>query len=547
MSASSKKKLRSEERTAKLTERQLTEQKEAKKLTLMTRLFVVVLAVIVVAAAWVGITRGITNSGIREKNTVAYTVGSHEISNAEMNYFYVDSVNNFANTYGSYAAMFGLDLTKPLNEQYVDEEAGLTWADDFMSSAVDSAKSIYALYDAAIAAGHVLTEDEAFTVDTTMSNMQTYATLYNYSDIDTYLKAMYGAGASEEGFRAYFEMNALATSYYNAYEAGLTYDDAAIRAADAASPNTYNAYSYNYYSLSASKFLTGGTEDEEGNVTYSDEERAAAIAAAEAAAKEVVGAEIKSVADLDAAIAALAVNAEVENASSTTITDAAFDSVLGTVKDWVTDASRKVGDVTYVKNASVTLDEEGNETETINGYYVVMFTGMNDNSFALKNVRHILAGFEGGTYDSNTGVTTYSDEEKAAAKEEAEALLNGWKSGEATEEAFAALANEKSDDGDGTTGGLYENVYPGQMVTAFNDWCFDASRKAGDTDIVETEYGYHVMYFVGDSEISYRDSMIEKDLRAADADAWYTALLETYTVVEGDTQYIPKDLVISAG
>ena len=101
MSASSKKKLRREERAAKLTERQLAEQKEAKKLNLMTRLFVAVLAVIVVVAAVIGTTRFISNSGIREKNTVALTVDSHEISNAEMNYFFIDAVNNFAQTYGS--------------------------------------------------------------------------------------------------------------------------------------------------------------------------------------------------------------------------------------------------------------------------------------------------------------------------------------------------------------------------------------------------------------------------------------------------------------
>ena len=48
--------------------------------------------------------------------------------------------------------MFGLDLSKPLNEQFVEEEAGTTWADDFMTSAKDSAASIYALADAANAA-----------------------------------------------------------------------------------------------------------------------------------------------------------------------------------------------------------------------------------------------------------------------------------------------------------------------------------------------------------------------------------------------------------
>ena len=545
MSASSKKKLRSEERTAKLTEQQLTAQKEAKKLTLMTRLFVAVLAVIVVVAAWVGTTRFITNSGIREKNTVALTVDSHKINNAEMNYFFIDAVNKFINNYGSYAYLFGLDTTKPLDEQYVDEEAGITWADDFMSSAKETAKSIYAMYDAAVAAGHTLTESEQASIDNTISTMYMYALMYGYEDTDTYLKAMYGPGSSEESFRAYYEKNILASSYYSAYSAALSYDDAAIREADALAPAAYSAYSYNYYTLSVSKFLTGGTTDEDGNTTYTAEERAAAVEAAEAAAKEVVGAEIASVEDLNAAIAALEINAEVEGAASTTISDVAYSSVLSLAREWITDSSRKVGDITYIKNASTTTDEDGNETESVTSYYVVMFTGMNDNAFALKNVRHILVGFEGGTYDSTTGVTSYSDEEKLVAKQEAESILNDWKAGKATETTFAEMANELSDDGDGTTGGLYENIYPNQMVTAFNDWCFDA-HNVGDTGIVETEYGYHVMFFVGDSETTYRDFMIANNLRSLDTTEWYNALIEAQTVTDGDTKYVPTDLILGS-
>ena len=39
------------------------------------------------------------------------------------------------------------------------------------------------------------------------------------------------------------------------------------------------------------------------------------------------------------------------------------------------------------------------------------------------------------------------------------------------------------------------------MVTAFNDWCFDTARQPGDTGVVKTEYGYHVMYFVGSTPL----------------------------------------------
>ena len=46
------------------------------------------------------------------------------------------------------------------------------------------------------------------------------------------------------------------------------------------------------------------------------------------------------------------------------------------------------------------------------------------------------------------------------------------------------------------------------MVTSFNDWLFDSSRKSGDTDIVESDYGYHVMYFVGNGTAAWKADVI---------------------------------------
>ena len=70
----------------------------------------------------------------------------------------------------------------------------------------------------------------------------------------------------------------------------------------------------------------------------------------------------------------------------------------------------------------------------------------------------------------------------------------------ATEESFAALADEKSFDT--AEGGLYEGVYKGQMVPEFENWCFDEVRKPGHYGMVKTTYGYHVMYFV-ESELGW--------------------------------------------
>ena len=74
MSASSKKKLHNENASAKMTERQIAEQKEAKKLKIYTIAFVAVLIVMIAVAVYTGITNYIASSGIHEKDTIAATV-----------------------------------------------------------------------------------------------------------------------------------------------------------------------------------------------------------------------------------------------------------------------------------------------------------------------------------------------------------------------------------------------------------------------------------------------------------------------------------------
>lgn len=125
--------------------------------------------------------------------------------------------------------------------------------------------------------------------------------------------------------------------------------------------------------------------------------------------------------------------------------------------------------------------------------------GIEKSDVKMVNVRHILIQPEGKNDDG-----TYTDEAWAAAEKKANDLLTEWKNGEHTEESFAFMAAENSaDPGSAENGGLYEDVYPGQMVDAFDAWCFDASRQPGDTGIVKTDYGYHIMYFSSTSEHAY--------------------------------------------
>ena len=171
----------------------------------------------------------------------------------------------------------------------------------------------------------------------------------------------------------------------------------------------------------------------------------------------------------------------------------------------------------------------------------------------VSDVRHILVAVEGGTTDEN-GATTYTDAEWEACYAKAEEILNEWKSGEATEESFAALVPLYTDDtGSSSTGGLYEGITPtSSYVEEFLTWAVDMNRQPGDTDIVKTQYGCHIMYFVqGEPEwkssaaSQYMAEELENTLAEAE-EKWPTkinyskiVLTELATAVEEETTDAP--------
>lgn len=82
-----------------------------------------------------------------------------------------------------------------------------------------------------------------------------------------------------------------------------------------------------------------------------------------------------------------------------------------------------------------------------------------------------------------------SDKEKAAAKQKAEEVLQKAKSGE----DFAELAKEYSDDSaNASSGGNLGDFTAGEMVEEFSNAAF-ALDKNEISDIVETQYGYHII------------------------------------------------------
>ncbi len=553
MSASDKKKLRKEAAAAALTEKQKKEQAEARKLKAATISFVAIMLVIALTATSILAVRGINNSGIIDKNTIAAVTGSHELNSIMVNYYLTDHIQNlyqqWKNDYGDnlsvYISMMGLDLNAPLNAQKSSVDSSKTWAEYFLDGALSKAKTDFALYDKAMAEGFKLSEDEQEALESNEQMLQIYAMYGGYQNTNQYLRALYGYGADADSYNEYSKITTIASAYYTAYSDSLTYNDAAIRNYETDKYNNYSSFSYAIYNVNTSDYLTGGTKDEKGNTTYTDDEKAAAQKKAEEIANGLK--EAGSLDALDTAISQLEINKEKENTVTSTKNSLVKYTLLpAEFQKWMADSERKNGDITVINNETTTKDAEGKDVTTINGYYVLCFMERNDNTRPLANVRHLLVQFEGGTTDSK-GNKTYSDAEKNKAKEEAEQLLQVWKEGPATEDSFIELVKKNSDDGSKETGGLFEDLHPeSPYVESFLAWSLDTDRKAGDTGVIVSEYGYHVMYYSSDDALTYRDHMITEDLRAADVDKWYNAIIEPTTITVGKTNRLNLDMTIAS-
>ena len=592
MSASDKKRLRKEQNAAAMTEKQRQAQKEAKSLKAYTLTFVVVMVLVV--AMVLGIALRSPVESLINRNTHAVTIGTHELTIPEFSYFFVDEINNYYynlySYYGSYAQYFmGFSAGQSLNDQVYDTETGETWAKHFMNEAAESAQQVFGLYDLAVKNSHEMTEDEVSAMNQQIEDLKTSAKSANVST-NAYLKSVYGNGATLATYEKYTSISAMASSYYSKHSDDLknSYTDDTFRKYEEDKAGEYFSYSYLLYTINVEDYLGEGTKGDDGKVTYTDEQKAAALDAAKADVETLLNAGIIDEETFNAALLLIQKTTETDDTEDSTTEstntdsssestsstesnadsdedteeeekkdiplctvgeDVLFSSLDETLQEWVTSESFVTDKITSVeiKEEIEHTHEEGEEHSDdeeveyeVTGFYVILSTGVNKNDMKLVNVRHILVTIEELADDA-------TDEEKekadADAKTKAEEILNEWKTGKATAESFGELANKHSEDGgSNTNGGLYEDVYPGWAVEEFNDWCFDAERKAGDTGIVKTDNGYHVMYLESFDEYTYRNYMIMNDKLTEDLEAYIDEIVEATPYTEVDLSRMNWDI-----
>ena len=613
MSGSSKKKLRKEQKTAAMTEKQRQAKKEAKQLKAYTLTFIVAMALVVAIVLGVALRNPIDS--LINQNTHAVTIGDHQLTIPEFSYFYVDEINNYYmniyQQYGSYAPyLLGFQMGLSLNQQIFDKETGETWAEFFMSSAAESAQTVYGLYDLAIKAGHSMTDEEKSGLDSAMEELDYTAKKAGYSSTNAYLSYLYGNGATRKTYEAYSAVSALASSYYNAHSKELhsSYKDADFRKFEEDKIGEFYSYTFLSHTINVSNYLGEQKKDEDGNkIPYTDEQKAEALEKAKADVEKLLGKEIKDVESFNQALAEIFKKAETDKKDETTTnpsepttpsTDATTTPSTEATTEPTVDPSETTGSTgattgsddkneeaklptcteadrylytqlnatlqEWVKSDKLVLDtltsleiktekphehpegEEHSDDEEkeyeVTGFVVVLMQKVDKNDMKMVNVRHILIELEELSKDA-------SDKEKEAAdiaaKAKAQEILNKWLEGDKTAESFGALATEHTKDpGSVTTGGLYEDVYPGWAVKEFDEWCFAEGRKAGDYGIVKTDNGYHVMYLESFGELSFRDYMIANRILSEDLEEWLKEIKEATPYTEVNLSRMDWDIAV---
>lgn len=478
---------------------------------------------IVVAIALIAVVVffGMVNTGYFEKHSTAAAVGNHKLSPAMMNYYYASAVEQ-----NGQILSIATDPKKPLSEQAYFTEEFDTWADYLKNAAVETAAASYAAYDEAMSNGFVLSENGQNSIKQEMDMLDAMGKAYGSAN--AVLAGRYGKGCDAKSYEEFLTVNITASEYRRSVVDGFTYTQEEKDAYYAEHTAELDGYDFRTYTVAAEapQPEEGAENAEAADTTITDEAKQAAEEAAKAIAEaglngedaflDAVAADHNKDAEADA-------DTEYDAAAATLRTDFAPINLSDADRQWIADEARQAGDTTYVAN------EDGT------AYTVYYFLGKTDHDYKLPTVRHIL--FAANNQDAAPEAL---EANKAAAKAQAEDALKEFEAGEATEDAFAEMAKNKSaDQGSAANGGLIEDIVKGTYVEPFENWAYDESRKPGDTGIVETQYGYHVMYYVGEGA-TFHDYIVENTMKNEDFQAWYDTLMEntTFELISG--KYMAK-------
>ena len=511
-------------KNARSMEARNTAKKVASKVISIVLCAVIVLGVVAFSLNYYGALQRVIKLG---------SIGSEQsVTIAEYEYYYMRAYNQvryqaqYYQYYYQTSNGYDLSLTPEEQTQTTKDSEGneITWAEKLQNDTIELIQLHKAYYNEALKKGLKLTKaDEAY-IDKQIEDLRDEAKSAGSSSssdskdkvtysLNAYLRKVYGGSINERFLRKQLKIQVLAQKYLTERTAEIakTYDQKDIDAEYKKDTAAYDFVTFRAYTFKTTELTKGDNE--------TDDALKARQTKADAEVKKNANDFYNAVTN-EATFAAKAKELNKDTADYNVDEETKYSMLKSTAQQrfsedaakWLFDSSTKEG------SKKLFSDEE-------NGKYIVVLAVKKPHQEQTVTARHILFL----TTDQSKG-SDLSEEEIAKKKTEAEDVLKKFNESDKTEDSFAALANEYNEDtGSTSNGGLYEHICPGQMVTEFNDWVFDANRKAGDVEMIKTQYGYHIIYFVAKDGTDYYDSTIRSSKASKDIET------ETKKLQDGDT------------
>ncbi len=383
-------------------------------------------------------------------NEVFVRVNGEDISRVEFDYNYNVAKNNYISQWGSYLSLFGLDTTSDFSQQMYSET--LTWEDYFEQETMNGIVRGKAMKAEAEAAGFTYDTKEDYKLFE--QNIKELASQAGLSTKD-YVRQAYGDYATLGRLENIVKESIWVNAYYTQLSEEMAPTDEEIQEYYEVDKNSFDSVDY-YLTTVEAELPTEPTElaDPVEEDAEADEAETAYVPSDAEIEKAMADAKVLA----DEAEATVATDGELQE-------NAKYYDTNSKIRDWLYDETRKEGDTTVVE------DTVGNR------YYVLSFVKRYLDETPSANVRII-----------------------AAPAEDGQAILDEWKSGEATETSFGALADEKNQGTSFTNeGGLYEGIFRSGTLAAIDAWLFEEERAVGDTTVVTDESATtsYVLYYVG--------------------------------------------------
>lgn len=499
-------------------------KKETVTAVLSSLIAVVIIAILVVLGV-----RYYTVPNSNEKmnpGNVVMTVGNTDVSVGMYNFYY----QNIVKQYVQYASngYYDIDLSKDFSTQYTTDDDGneISWQDRFKENTTELIKKNTIYYQKGIESGITLTDAQKEMIETQLDNIKNAASSANLG-VNEYIAQTYGDNCGLETLRKYLEQNYISSVYYYQQQIKLRPSEDELNAYFKENENDYKSCSYAIleaeYDTSSDATKKAAVDNAKAAIAkITDEDSMKALIpefCSDLISKYISAGYFTDESD--------AVDAFAGAMDSTSVKSDVESNFGEDIADWMFNTDTAVGSLNYYadENAGV--------------IYIIMKTSQpaldSDSASKVYSVRHILVIPESGDDDSSssssssTATKKYTEEEWAAALEKANSILDEYNKGDKTELSFAKLAEKYTDDTSSTSvnmnnmyGGGIMDTQLGQMVSDFENWAIDSSRKYGDVEIVKSSYGYHIMFFISycpqymyDAENQYITDLINDDADSA--------------------------------